>query len=195
MSEKPIIFSTENVRAILEGRKTVTRRVIKIENPKHYRDTTLLTDGTYRFNGYGTADFKFHMPSYQKGDLLWVKETYTVNSGAFDKKPRDINPEIDSIWYGADSKDMGWTCWKSSRFMPKKLARIWLKVLNVRAEQLQEITIEDIKKEGILSCIKRGCPTFVIAFAELWDSLNAKRGYPYESNPWVFRYEFTRIER
>jgi len=162
MAEKPIIFSTENVRAILEGRKTVTRRVIKIENPKHYRDTTLLTDGTYRFNGYGTADFKFHMPSYQKGDLLWVKETYTVNSGAFD---------------------------------PKKLARIWLKVLNVRAEQLQEITIEDIKKEGILSCIKRGCPTFVIAFAELWDSLNAKRGYPYESNPWVFRYEFTRIER
>jgi len=214
MSEKPILFTAEMIRAIYAGRKTVTRRVNTIENPGYYKDATLLTDGTYRFNGYGIADFKFYKPRYQVADLLWVKETYCHGIEWDDCKPSEVDPLCggSDICYFADGgrPTEGWGKKRSPLFMPKWAARLWLEVVSVRPERLQDITEEDAKLEGIRGYSAHGggthfnpvmiYPAFpekgggfstaIEAFECLWDSINAKRGYPWESNPWVWRIEF-----
>ena len=197
--ELPILFSADMVKAILDGRKTVTRRVINI--PAYYQLAK-------KPQSYGPDDYAFLdmadpigtyptlvKPRYHAGDLLWVKETYCHGIEWDDCKPSEVDPLCggNDIWYFADGERPieGWGKKRSSRFMPKWVARIWLEVLNVRPpEKLQDISTEDCKREGITSCIKKGCPTFKTAFAELWDKLNAKRGYPWDNNNWVWPYEF-----
>ena len=196
--EKPISFTAAMIKACREGRKTVTRRVIKIENPGFYRDATLLTDGAYRFNGYGTADFKFLKPRYNVGDLLWVKETWAYYP--------DENHVIYKAREGIELEQQGIDlrgCWKSSRFMFKKFARTWLEVVSVRPERVQDITAEDTIREGIEISTAHGEPAYYLyderlhytpdpreSFQTLWDSVNDKRGYSWESNPFVWRIEF-----
>ena len=222
MREKPILFTAEMIRAIYAGRKTVTRRVNTIENPGYYKDATLLTDGTYRFNGYGIADFKFYKPRYQVADLLWVKETYCHGIEWDDCKPSEVDPLCggSDICYFADGgrPTEGWGKKRSPLFMPKWAARTWLEVVSVRPERLQDITEEDAIAEGIQlfeygteydedfggrdknMCYSVGYGTRRLAlgvmsstardgYQRLWDSINAKRGYPWESNPWVWRIE------
>ena len=236
MSEKPILNTTEMVRAIREGRKTVTRRVIKlpdcvpalrweydgISGDDH---AFVLTDGT---TNYG---YHFCKPRYQVGDKLWVKETW----GIFDTDAHEdiaiaykAGPDNEVVWHKDKAslfKDYKVGKWRSSRFMPKWVARDWDEVISVRAERLQEITEEDAIAEGLTEYFwdeecakyphiakdiaegkrwwrhvisKRGrkgsvwdCP--IKAYRELWDDINAKRGYP--SNPWVWRYEFKIVNR
>jgi hypothetical protein len=117
----------------------------------------------------------------------------------------DENHVIYRAREGVELKEQGIDltgCWKSSRFMPKKYARIWLEVLDVRAVRLQEISISDCVAEGIE---RYGDDNWVdysgdraftriprYSFSTLWDSLNAKRGYSWDSNPWVWRYKFDR---
>jgi len=158
MKEHPILFSAEMVKAILDGRKTVTRRVIK-EIPPYY----IIGN---KPQSYGPDDYNFYdlafpietyptlvTPRYQVGDLLWVRETWWQGQG----------PTWGSncIVYDAD-KAIGWTEGshfditdmrqfkkKPSIFMPKWATRIWREVVSVRAEQLQEITEDDAIAEGI----------------------------------------------
>ena len=180
MTDRPILFSGPMVRAILDGRKTQTRRVIKwadLDEPQP---------------GYSWADClcpeidpadtpceicaaRFGV-RYEAGDLLWVKETWAEVDGR--------------IVYRATEPD-GAPKWKPSIFMPKKHARIWLDVVRVRAERMQLIAEEDAMAEGCSPAeATDGSLSYALGFSDLWDSLNAKRGYGWDRNPWVWVIEF-----
>ena len=141
-------------------------------------------------------------PRYQKGDLLWVREAWHTDSIAVDKGRAEHEDIMSAspICYRADKVHEGSGCsWRSPMFMPKWAARIWLKVLSVRVERLQDITIGDIEKEGI-SANKASMSMRVYGealkdkFAVAWDAINKKRGYSWESNPWVYVIKFEEAE-
>lgn len=162
MKERPIIFSTEMVKAILEGRKIQTRRVIK-QRP------------------LPVVDYENRCPYGQVGDRLWVRESWT----------KDIYTG-QVLCYKAD-EILENIRWISPFFMPRHASRILLEITEVRVERLQEILFTDIIKEGINPQEK--LPSQVKAeFASLWDSLNAKRGYSWETNPWIWCLTFRRKE-
>lgn len=209
MRELPILFSTDMVKAILDGRKKVTRKVIKpqpvvIKRDKddpHQGSVLYKVEASGRFKGKicgGTLTKKqfAKFASYQKGDLLYVRETFNDWDGYNYRNPKYKASEDNY------SKTTWKPKWKPSIHMPKKYARIWLEVLNVRAERLQEISETDCWAEGIdskeagklLYINKFGVGCASATFSKLWDSLNAKRGYPWEFNPWVWRYELKRIQ-
>ena len=167
MNEKPILFSGEMVRAILDGRKTQTRRVItekwqQCESPEDQPQT-----------------FVSWCPYGQPGDRLWVKETFAmaIPAGA------SIHAERKPV-YRADGEVV--PKWKPSIFMPRWASRITLEIVNVRVERLQGIGGTDAFAEGGFT---------VTQFIELWNSINASRGYGWDANPWVWIIEFKRIEQ
>lgn len=166
------------VKAILEGRKTQTRRIIKPQ-----------PNAWHKFNnGFLIPELggeKIKCP-YQIGQTLWVRETWaeSINS------KRHGNTYI----YKAD----GWEYpfkWKPSIFMPRWASRFNIEVTNIRVERLQDISVEDCKKEGIEIdyFLAFGNPEqfFKTSFKILWDSINKKRGYGWDVNPYVWVLEFT----
>ena len=201
----PILFNTDMVRAILEGRKTVTRRLIKapvlskVEPPKK----VTLKNGVANFewNTPKTAGGFEIKPPYQPGDILYVRETWCENPNYkeyyFKTRPYGISP------YGLK--------WHPSIHMPKEAARIWLKVKNVRVERLQDITEEQAKREGIQydecptgftwkkETDMHNCYTTPIgAMQALWNSTIKKSDldrYGWEANPYVWVIEFERCEK
>jgi hypothetical protein len=219
MSEKPILFTVEMVKAILEGRKTVTRRVIDLPDDVLWDFTGVMKDGSYRFSHQGDKDLIdglcFRKPRYQVGDLLWVKEGWWdlghMEHGKWQGrieshtvKPRYVadcpDPFAEGIGGIVQPEKIPWkqtrlfrSTWRkcSSRFMPKWVARTWLEVVSVRAERLQDITEDEIWAEGL-------CPTSEdLAYLEwinLWDSINAKRGYSWEINPWCWVLSFKQVK-
>ena len=225
--EKPIIFSTPMVKAIIEGRKTQTRRVIK---PQPEMEGGIIQNGIlYRYLPGNELDMNNPIKAkYQFGDILWVRETWQHayntddNDQIIESTGRYLyaaNPEDHCAFSHWVDRDTGVhkesMPWKPSIFMPRKAARIFLEVLSIRAEQLWSITESDAKKEGVspispldlkqmpMSIIEPGGKygkgtvlksSYKAAFYELWDSLNAKRGYDWNSNPWVWVYEFKRVE-
>ena len=196
MKEHPILFSTESVKAILDGRKTQTRRVIKPQPIAECVSLYLSGDGYLSaihpqdFHGWFYATDKkgrkIICPYGQVGDRLWVRETFhTTETRRF-------------LFYKADA-DMvlpsGSLKWRPSIFMPRWASRITLEIIGVRVERLQEITIPDIEAEGLY--VRHIRPDHYgdrICFAQLWDSLNAKRGYGWSNNPWVWCISFRKIE-
>jgi len=214
MSEKSITICTELIPATLDGRKTVTRRVIKnMPESWHrgYRAFENNPNGDEEFIIYGDCGIKIINPRYSPGDLLWVKETYCHGDEWDDCKPSEVDPLCggNDIWYLADGPrpTEGWGKTRSSRFMPKWVSRTWLEVVSIRVERLQEITEEDAVAEGIeIGKVHgetayylyngRACwtPNPIESFKTLWDSLNAKRGYSWDSNPWVWRISFQKRE-
>lgn len=180
---KPILFSTPMVQAILEGRKTQTRRVVKPQPIKKGHFWTL--DGAGWSSSsvvpvYGHSLYT-RMP-YKPGDILWVRETWYLETfyGAHSYVYRASEPNY-PVNVGA-----GQHGWRPSIFMPQDVARIFLRVKEVRVEKVQDITEEDTINEGVNNKEK---------FALLWDKLNKKRGYGWEANPWVWVIEFERIEK
>jgi len=164
MSEKPILFSTEMVRAILEGRKTQTRRVVKPQ--------PVIEDGHGR---------EIKCP-WQPGDILWVRETWCKNPVSTGY-PYCYKASEDS-WIYDNMEGM----WRPSIHMPREAARIFLRVKNVRVEKLQEIMPDDVLQEGLWDV---GTETGALdSFAELWNNINAKRGYGWSVNPWIWVIEF-----
>lgn len=199
MSVKPILFNTEMVRAILDGRKTCTRRAIKFSNGMTGRPIGKAGDSSNPLGVMYPGGIK--RPPYQPGDILYVRETwhkYTKRVG---------NGESCHLaeFYGykasiANSEDAN-EPWKPSIHMPKEAARIWLKVTNVRVERLQDITEDGTIKEGCIydteynlgkSARIRG------HFADVWDS-TIKRSdlstYGWGANPYVWVIEFDRCEK
>lgn len=179
--EHPIIFSTEMVQAILDDRKTQTRRIIK--NPQQYQGL-MMEDEAEDWCPYGKID-----------DLLWLRETWFptrfdfkfLKSTLFIKYKADNNFDPCTDCYGRS--------WKPSIHMPKWAARIWLRIINVNIERLQEIRPEDIQSEGINVDLNKYRNVAYMSFASLWDSLNSKRGYPWGSNPWVWVIEFEKYDK
>jgi len=205
--EKPISFTAAMIKACREGRKTVTRRVIKNMPEKWHRGYTAFEHnphGDEEFIIYGDCGTKTMYARYNVGDLLWTKESWGIT------RLEGIGGTLEypNILYRADSstrlvlnQPKVWEyCvpkenfkWRSSRFMPKWLARTWLEVVSVRPERLQDITEEDAIREGFKITGSDGRShghQWNEIFRPVWDSINAKRGYPWVSNPWVWRIEF-----
>lgn len=195
---KPILFNTEMVQAILGDRKTVTRRVIKPQPIAGIRKSVFVSSGIE--DGHG-REIKL---LYKVGDILYVRETWSIHECV---KCQAGIPALGGeckckyvyrASYGATDFR-----WKPSIHMPKKAARIFLKVTDVRVERLQEITPKDAWEEGCrignsfpwekhIPELQQQCRD--ILFKSLWDGLNAKRGYGWDANPWVWVIEFERVE-
>ena len=216
MSEKPILFNTEMVKAILEGRKTVTRRIVKIPKCIEKQENGLYTlcaeDSVYHDKGFGEIAEYIKMP-YQIGDILYVRETWWRGDiiGVND----DIEENDITLYYadGYIKENLNYETikWRPSIHMPKSVARIFLRVTNVRAERLQDITTDDCMDEGVnrRTRIRLGYSAkesmedfnntqLKDTFKKLWDS-TIKKGdietYGYKANPWVWVIEFERMEK
>jgi hypothetical protein len=207
MKERPILFIGEMVRAVLEGRKTMTRRVLSNIPPAQdfspipYPD---FTKWAWMRPGKNHLDIeyseRFKCPYGQPGDRLWVRETWV--------KVDDMNGD-EQTHYRADGEDIPGP-WKPSIFMPRWASRITLEIVSVRVERLREITEEDAKKEGAHLAVWHelkngdgedvsGLPgypdqraAYKNGFANIWDSINGKK-HPWESNPWVWVIEFKKL--
>jgi hypothetical protein len=171
MKARPILFSTPMVQAILEGRKTQTRRVVKPQPGDHPDD-----DG----------HVLYRCPYGQVGDVLWVKETYAYARYDFDHI-------ADQFIYKSDYSDhfVYWK-WKPSLFMPKSAARIFLKITNVRVKRLHHISSTDIKSEGAHYTIDY-YDSLLDAWQSLWQSINGEQSW--NGNPYVWVIEFERIDK
>ena len=217
MKVLPILFNTEMVQAILKGRKTCTRRVIKPQQfigmlpdkCKNGAPEEFLKEKKLMFKPYcDMTDIELintaYKAPYQPGDILYVRETVWQKIGHY----LDIDGETKPSWYNefkyvaSDEKpETGWNySWakRPSIHMPKEAARIWLKVTDVRVERLQEITIDDIRNEGLSSmAIHAGDMEIAIEeWKNLWNSTVKKSDlskYGWDANPWVFVMEFIRI--
>lgn len=196
MSVKPILFNTEMVRAILDGRKTCTRRVIKPQpDEKHTYPLGFVTDSTEKKEigcfGFGIDEYggsiQYAKPPYQPGDILYVRETWK-------KAPNGYYYYED--WQRDDIADV--TKWKPSIHMPKEAARIWLKVTDVKVERLQEISGEDLIKEGIDLFQSNYVRVAFDEFKNIWNSTIKKSDldrYGWNANPYVFVIEFVKIDK
>lgn len=192
MKERPILMSAPMIKAILDGRKTITRRVIK--RMPRYDDV----DGVIWYEDmYGDwHEMSKICPYGQPGDRLWVRETmkvddrlgwhYSADGAIVYCKPEHESDMI--IW--AHHKE---TEHCPSIHMPRWASRITLEVTGVRVERLQEISEMDAVKEGIKFERMVGVKYHRYQFRELWDKINGERGYSWESNPWIWRVEFKKI--
>lgn len=176
MTERPILFSGAMVRAILDGRKTQTRRLI---NPQ----PTMIVDGVARIpsarrkvSGYDIpANQDARSPYGQPGDRLWVRETVCLAGSV--------------PFYRADGETFAKVRWSPAIHMPRTASRLTLEVLEVRVQRLQEIGEEDAVAEGV-EMVPFG--SMRGEFHALWDSINAKRA-PWASNPWVWALTFSKV--
>jgi len=215
--EKPILFNTEMVQAIMSGRKAMTRRIVK----KHYNNTDIEKhgDGTLMevqndtppdiYNPETktiTRHVKMCVPidrPYKVGDVLWVRETWQSFfpeevTEKHKQGPRSFSgiPAESAkghhmyFYYQADGKVEN-ALWKPSIHMPRSAARIFLKVTNIRVERLREITAQECVNEGITV---NQYENEIVTFINLWDGINQKCGYGWDVNPWVWIVEFERIE-
>ncbi len=193
----PILFNTEMVRAILDGRKTVTRRLMKPQ--------PVNKNGFWKLGGAGWSDgiSKIHpMPChslynrspYQPGDILYVRETWC------NANKEGVEPDY---YYYADvyiCEDYNRTEWKwrPSIHMPKEAARIWLQVTDVRVERLQNMWANDTSKEGLYFERPYTANEMLEKFAALWNSTIKKSDlarYGWDANPWVWVIEFEWCEK
>ncbi len=221
--EKPILMSGPMVQAALAGRKSVTRRVVKLRgfdiNEYPRKGCGLDAVG---INADGMLDLQiqtavddcrielFPCPYGAVGDRLWVREAWSPDH-------KDFYPNFPVVYraeggieiengkvFSPEAKRSFPFKWRPSIHMPRAASRLTLEIVKVSVERLQEITEEDCEREGFEG---RYSPAYVSAgeivgpdcepasrdFIELWDKLNAERGYPYKSNPYVWRVEFKRL--
>lgn len=216
--ERPILFSTDMVKAIMAGRKTMTRRVLNPQpgfDVRHTGVSCFTPKGSISLVGwfdtpseesgrqYGEKFLK--IPYGSHGDQLWVRETWAPAMGDFAYKA-DYSQEVLN-----ESRNKG--IWKPSIHMPKDAARIWLEITSIGVERLQDISYQDAKAEGI-EPIGENCegatlfrnyenpPDYIaegelssrLSFRSLWDSINSKPGnrkpVTWNSNPWVWVISF-----
>ena len=208
MAMKPILFNTDMVRAILDGRKTCTRRVAKNVPDHTHRIEPIYENGRLQFNCFYSAyapkldiyaDFCMPcFPPYQKGDILYVRETWghpiSLNS---DKQYVFRADEIAEIGFKNDSH-----IWHPSIHMPKEAARIWLKVIDVRVERLQEITAESALTEGADKYIHANGTLnedqTITSFIGIWNSTIKESDldrYGWDANPYVWVISFERCAK
>ena len=230
MAIKPILFNTQMVRAILEGRKKTTRRIVKA---KGYDITGIPSWAMFRSN---PDDFFFDVcktgkepssktattiliePPARPGDILWVRETWNYgyvetsdaegcNESWFEELRKPASGYLGALsryFYVADKDDeqimseIGGK-WRPSIHMPKEAARLFLRVMGVRCERLQEITSGEAVAEGIQSNLRSPSEAAdaLIAFEELWNSTVKPTDitrYGWGANPFVWVVDFERIE-
>lgn len=201
---RPILFNTEMVQAILEGRKTATRRVVNPQ-PKFFyaggkRKDPVNENGLAFLSMSNGGKDELYVPPYQPGDILYVQETWKIHA---------LNPAFCMmVKYRADDycnlqvilspsrfdkfkKFYDKNGWQSPYFMPKEAARIYLRVTDVRTERLQSITDEEAKQEGC-----DNSASTALGFPFVWDSTIKKADldrYGWDANPWAWVIQFERI--
>lgn len=201
--ELPILFNSEMVRAILDGRKTCTRRIVKgfIPNDAVWGYTAFTPKGCISCrgtfaDGYGEKFFK--LPC-EPSDILYVRETWCKGLERYIYRADYSDTEK----FYRDGKEVKMK-WHRSIHMPKKAARIWLKVTDVRVERLQEITEVGIQKEGVEVDPKECAGKFdfiselFLLFQRLWNSTIKKSDrdrYGWDASPWVWVIEFEQCEK
>ena len=211
MAIKPILFNTEMVRVILDGRKSCTRRIIKPqweECPhckyvhKEYIYDKLAENIYCASCGYPLVPER--RAPYQPGDILYVRETWEHfeccccegdEHGNCYREPQQsvLNKRCGCYMYRATDEIYGDARWHPSIHMPKEAARIWLKVTDVRVERLQDMTDDDAEAEGCFDYTSTA-----LGFPDVWDSTIKKSdldSYGWDANPWVWVIEFERCEK
>jgi hypothetical protein len=203
VNEYPILFGAEMIRAILDRRKTQTRRVIRnlsgtpdfffIDHNRRYPYYYRRVDAVW--DSFKTVqELVDHRCPYGKpGDRLWVRETWSI-LGCEDVRPSQIKPGWRVLYAADDPKlegDDNWRVerWRPSIYMCRWMSRITLGVLDIHPERVQDISHQDAVEEG-LYCYHENYECALDHFPKLWDSINAKRGYSFESNPWVWVIKF-----
>lgn len=209
---RPILFNTEMVTAILDGRKTATRRLIKPqpkENMK-YKLGYLIMGGSKKDIGkfgFGTLEWggrtSYARPPALVGDILYVRETWNTSCSNCEHYECPAPCSAPRYMYRADCPDTE-DKWKPSIHMPKEAARIWLKVTAVRPERLQDMTLDDFLNEGITVPYEASNDpgnAYMQAkslFTDVWNATVNKKEhefYGWDANPWVWAIEFERIEK
>ncbi len=198
MKEHPILFSTEMVKAILEGRKTMTRRTNGLDaynkEPDKWKIGPAMANDKVLFWSAScdwSYSYRLDCPYGQVGDGLWVRETFQIRA--------DNVVEYRATSAGYVALDG----WRPSIFMPRWASRINLEITGVRADRLQDISEKDCYKEGLalsigMTLVEPHWMTRDILrrkFKDLWDSINSKRGYGWSVNPWVWVIEFKRVTK
>ncbi|MEY8001568.1 hypothetical protein AB8U03_15470 [Clostridium sp. Mt-5] len=225
---KPILFNTEMVKAILEDRKTSTRRIIKPQ-PRYELRQREIDKGTNRWNEYGKEKVLDKITGstwgygricrYQVGDILYVRETWMIQSMSnFDKRIKFMyraqgnkDLEIRHVSDERYEKLLKYGCkngWQPSLFMPREAARIFLKVTDIKAQRLQDITEREVLKEGIRRYhFNMNMPDAYgdklytdpkVAFQTLWNSTVNKKDidvYGWDADPYVWVIEFQRVDK
>lgn len=212
MKERPILFSAAMVRAILDGRKTMTRRVIKdFKIARLSSRHEFATSGPHQLSlketpGYAYVELEsgalvgLPCPYGQPGDRLWVREAWRTVAEADSLPPRSLNA-AHRIWREVDAPHQpGFGKYRPPMFMPRWASRITLEITNVKVERVQEISEEDAEAEGWVrrSDVSSDPQVHTDAardwYADLWDQINAKRGFGWDVNPWVWVVEFRMIK-
>ncbi|WP_442963586.1 hypothetical protein [Pseudomonas sp. MF6772] len=212
MKERPILFSAPMVRAILEGRKTVTRRATKVQPHIDASGNFCVGSSNYGQDGYGKPVTKHFVngccPYGKPGDRLWVRETFIDLRGTGVERRPDPDGPLQRYAYAADCrpgshsdearKDFGLK-YKPSIHMPRAACRILLEITGVRVERLQDITYEQAAAEGVhRGPLREWCASDeggachkypVPAFRDLWQSV----GGNWDASPWVWVVEFKRV--
>lgn len=210
--ETGLIFTGESVKAILDGRKSQTRRTRGLDyinenpdiwEPPYFNPCTQLWEFLHKED---KDVLEIKCPYGQVGDRLWVREGYQITDNTADRV-RGIYLADNTAFEKYLTSDEWQKFMKRKKpyaktpgqFMYKSLARIWLEITNIRVEKVQEITAKDCKDEGIQiakppsQMQDTAAAVYRLLFHNLWDSLNAKRGYSWKKNPWVWVIEFKRI--
>jgi hypothetical protein len=198
MRERPILFNTEMVKVILDGRKTCTRRLVKFLPGKNPQWTGYIKDGLMLYNGKNEPCIR--KAPYQPGDILYVRETWFKDVDRYMYRANYSDREK----FYRDSKEIEMK-WKPSIHMPKEAARIWLKVTDVRVERLQDITEDGAKEEGAnckngknIGLEEKMRRTAIERYAEIWNNTVKKSAldrYGWDANPFVWVIEFEWCEK
>lgn len=189
---KQILFNTDMVRGILDGHKTVTRRVVK---PPALYAIAEDTDGNCVGSCYEDEHGAYVYPTtddcpYCVGDILYVRETWAAWSRTMGTQP--------ALYYKADEGAPDGIKWRPSIHMPKEAARIFLRVTDVRVERLQQITEEQAEAEGCQAYANYEGSTVpaIVSFSDVWNSTIKPADqalYGWNANPWVWVIGFERI--
>lgn len=200
------------VRAILEGRKTQTRRVVRslsdneaINHDARYfmrSDGVAVASGAIFEHDYWVGQYvQRRCPYGVPGDRLWVRETWFHDfeyDRLFYRADADADGTVPYLVHGCAGGGVGNAHidrWRPSIHMPRWASRLTLEIKAVRVERLQEISEEDARAEGVEKAeATDGALSYVLGFSDLWDSINAKRGYGWHTNPWVWVVEFERVD-
>jgi hypothetical protein len=211
MTERPILFKAEMVRAILAGTKTQTRRMVKpqptsedeaiieraygLDYHTETRCLACLTEGDQYYE-----ETSLISPYGYKGDRLWVRETWAPASTRNLHRVRELTPG-EHIGYKATANESHYS-WRPSIFMPRWASRLTLEVTAVRVERLQEISEEDAIAEGV-ERMSHGFRDYLkrdiqmgdarASYASLWDSINKEPGKRFADNPLVWCISFKRV--
>ncbi len=212
MKQRPIFFNGDMVRAVIDGRKTQTRRIMRVQPESAEFEPRFIIDSTKRseIDNWCWAEpgvfvnprrsALFPCPFGVVGDRLWVRETHSIRV-----EPSEHTPGV--AWYRESDIGRRWEgqlCWRPSIHMPRWASRITLEITGVRVERLQAISEEDAKAEGVPPAggllpdypgtyltPKGDFATAEVAFQRLWQSIYGTDSW--QANPWVWVIEFKRV--